>query len=128
MLGHPEWVDDPRFATSDLLFSNGAEAAALIAEAFLTADQATWKQRLQGIKGQWAPVQDTLDIADDPMVEANGYLGEATTADGIPSRSSPRRCSSTGNRRRRREPRRSTGRATTFCDQSWGWTKSRSSI
>jgi crotonobetainyl-CoA:carnitine CoA-transferase CaiB-like acyl-CoA transferase len=29
-------------------------------------------------------VQDTLDIADDPMVEANGYLGEAKTADGIP--------------------------------------------
>ena len=84
VLGHPEWVDDPRFATSDLFLSNGAEAAALVAEAFLTADQATWKERLQGIKGQWSPVQDTLDIADDPMVEANGYLGEAKTADGIP--------------------------------------------
>jgi crotonobetainyl-CoA:carnitine CoA-transferase CaiB-like acyl-CoA transferase len=84
VFGHPEWVDDPRFASSELLFSNGAEAAALVAEAFMTADQATWKERLRGIKGQWAPVQDSLDIADDPMVEANGYIGEAKTADGIP--------------------------------------------
>jgi hypothetical protein len=29
-------------------------------------------------------VQDTLEIAEDSMVEDNGYFGEATTAAGIP--------------------------------------------
>jgi crotonobetainyl-CoA:carnitine CoA-transferase CaiB-like acyl-CoA transferase len=84
VLGHPEWVDDRRFASSELLFVNGGEASELIAAAFATETFTTWKQRLAGIKGQWAPVQNTLDIADDPMVQANGYLGTTETADGTP--------------------------------------------
>jgi crotonobetainyl-CoA:carnitine CoA-transferase CaiB-like acyl-CoA transferase len=84
LFGHPEWLNDPRFATSDLLVSNGVAAAELVAEAFMTADQSTWKERLRGIKGQWAPVQDSVEIAADPMVKANGYIGETKTADGIP--------------------------------------------
>jgi len=86
VLGYPEWLDDPRFATSDLLFRNGGEAAELIAEAFASETFATWKARLATVKGQWAPVQNTLDIADDPMVVANGYLGDTATADGTPFR------------------------------------------
>jgi len=86
VLGHPEWLDDPRFATSELLFQNGGEAAELVAEAFAGADFATWKARLATIKGQWAPVQNTLDIADDPMVVANGFIGDTATADGTPFR------------------------------------------
>ena len=32
------------------------------------------KQKLTGMRGQWAIVQDTMEIADDPQVVANGYL------------------------------------------------------
>jgi crotonobetainyl-CoA:carnitine CoA-transferase CaiB-like acyl-CoA transferase len=86
VLGHPEWLDDPRFATNELLFSNGEAAGDLVAAAFMTDTFENWKTRLADIKGQWAPVQNTLDIADDPMVIANGYLGDTATADGTPFR------------------------------------------
>ncbi len=86
VLRHPEWVDDPRFATSDLLLGNGVAAGGLVAEAFRAETIATWKERLTDLKGQWSPVQDSLDIADDPMVRANGYLAETSTAEGVPFR------------------------------------------
>ncbi|MFN8026945.1 MAG: CoA transferase [Acidimicrobiia bacterium] len=34
------------------------------------------------MRGQWAPVQETMDLLHDPMVEANGYLQELHTKDG----------------------------------------------
>ena len=34
------------------------------------------KARLTGMRGQWAVVQDTIEIGDDPQVVANGYLQE----------------------------------------------------
>jgi crotonobetainyl-CoA:carnitine CoA-transferase CaiB-like acyl-CoA transferase len=42
-----------------------------------------WKERLRDVKGQWAPVQDSVDIAEDPMVVANGYLLETKTQNGV---------------------------------------------
>jgi crotonobetainyl-CoA:carnitine CoA-transferase CaiB-like acyl-CoA transferase len=84
VLGIPELVDDPRFASYELLFANGQEAAEHVAKAMRSAPLAEWKQRLRGIKGQWAPVQDALDIADDPMVIENGYLLETVTEKGVP--------------------------------------------
>jgi len=86
MFGHPEWIDDPRFATNELLFSNGAAAAELVTDAFATDTFANWKTRLSAQKGPWAPVQNMLDIADDPMVDANGYIAETKTAEGTPFR------------------------------------------
>jgi len=84
ILERPSWVDDPRFATVELLFENGQQAVDLIAEVMATATLAEWKVRLRDLKGQWSPVQDSLDIADDPMVVANDYLMETETQDGIP--------------------------------------------
>ena len=42
-----------------------------------------WKERFRNVKGQWAPVQDSLEISEDEMVIANGYLGETTTQGGV---------------------------------------------
>ena len=35
------------------------------------------------MKGQWAVVQNTLELADDPQVQANGYLQDLESADGV---------------------------------------------
>jgi crotonobetainyl-CoA:carnitine CoA-transferase CaiB-like acyl-CoA transferase len=43
-----------------------------------------WKLRLKDLKGQWSPVQDTVHIADDPMIQENGYLMETVSHDGVP--------------------------------------------
>jgi len=84
VVGHSEWISDPRFADAAALNENGPAAAALLVEVFASDSLENWKQLLTGIKGQWSPVQNTIDLANDPMVIANGYLGTATSASGIP--------------------------------------------
>jgi crotonobetainyl-CoA:carnitine CoA-transferase CaiB-like acyl-CoA transferase len=83
-LGIPELIDDHRFTTHELLFANGSAAAELVKAAIAAQPIAVWKERLRDVKGQWAPVQDSLEISEDPMVIANGYLGETKTQHGVP--------------------------------------------
>jgi crotonobetainyl-CoA:carnitine CoA-transferase CaiB-like acyl-CoA transferase len=83
-LGIAELVDDPRFASHELLYANGMVAAELVAAAIAAQPMSYWKERLRTVRGQWAPVQDSVEIADDPMVVANGYLLETTTQHGVP--------------------------------------------
>ncbi len=86
VLGHPEWISDPRFSTQPSLFANGHEAAALVAAVLADAPLYEWKERLRAQRGQWAPVQDTIEVADDPMAIANGYVLETATREGVPFR------------------------------------------
>jgi crotonobetainyl-CoA:carnitine CoA-transferase CaiB-like acyl-CoA transferase len=83
-LGLEELIDDPRFATAEALAEHAAEAADLIAAVVAQHTMDEWKETLYGMRGQWAPVQDTLDLQHDPQVGANGYLQEVRTRDGIP--------------------------------------------
>jgi len=73
----PEWVDDPRFATADQLALNTAEAVKLLREVIATRTLAEWSERFATLAGPWAPVQDTLQVADDAQVRANEYLCQA---------------------------------------------------
>ncbi len=84
VLGHPEWISDPRFDSHQSLQDHAAEARQLLQAAFATDTFDGWKVRLRDLDGQWSPVQNTVDIADDPMVQANGYLQETESADGVP--------------------------------------------
>ncbi|MDQ1431324.1 MAG: hypothetical protein QOF40_1926 [Actinomycetota bacterium] len=81
-LGIPELVDDPRFDTAENLMANAPQAAALVAEAIAGRTLVDWKERLYGMRGQWSPVLDTIDVADDPQTIANGYLQEVQSKDG----------------------------------------------
>ncbi len=82
-LGLDELVDDPRFATQELFTENTAIAADLIAPVIAAHTMAEWKERFYGMRGQWSPVQDTVDLVSDPQVEANGYIQELHTRDGV---------------------------------------------
>ena len=82
-LGLDELVDDPRFATQELFTENTAIAADLIAPVIAARTMAEWKERFYGMRGQWSPVQDTVDLMSDPQVEANGYIQELHTRDGV---------------------------------------------
>ena len=83
VLGHPEWITDSRFDSHENLQANAGTARELVAAAFATDTFVSWKARLRDLKGQWSPVQDTVNIADDPMVQENGYLLETVSQDGI---------------------------------------------
>ena len=83
-LGRPELAKDPRFDGAEKLAANGAEAVAILREAFATRTLAEWSARFQTLKGQWAPVQHTLEVAEDPQVRANGYMAATQTKQGTP--------------------------------------------
>ena len=81
-LGREELIDDERFATPAALAENAEAARTEIRLALGTKTLAEWTAVFATLAGQWAPVQNTLELARDPQVAANGYLQTAKTADG----------------------------------------------
>ncbi len=74
-VGHPEWVDDPRFAT---LAARAQNAAALIAELdaiFATRTRDEWAPIFAAEEELWwAPVHSVDEVLADPQVAACGGL------------------------------------------------------
>jgi crotonobetainyl-CoA:carnitine CoA-transferase CaiB-like acyl-CoA transferase len=83
-MGREELIDDPRFDTVEHLMENTAAAAEIVAAELRARPLAEWRKRFDGMKGQWAVVQNTLELRDDPQVQANGYLQRLESAEGIP--------------------------------------------
>jgi len=81
-LGIPDAAEDPRFSTDVALMANAAEAIVLVAEAFASRPFAYWLERLQTLKGQWAPYQNVLEVAEDLQVLANDLIFEVEGPDG----------------------------------------------
>jgi crotonobetainyl-CoA:carnitine CoA-transferase CaiB-like acyl-CoA transferase len=76
-------LDDERFTTAEGLMANAVEVGQHVADAIAKHPYAYWIEHLKTMEGQWAPVQDPLELAADPQVVANGYLLDVTDADGI---------------------------------------------
>jgi len=83
-VGRPELATDPRFADHASLMANNLEAAALLEGIFAEATLEEWRQRLEPFDGQWAVVQNTLEVVDDPQTVANGYVQDCENAAGLP--------------------------------------------
>ena len=83
-IGRDDLVADERFSSHESLAANAGEARKILAEVFRAAPLSEWRERLDSFDGQWAVAQDTLEVTADPQVEANGYLGEAVTPEGVP--------------------------------------------
>jgi len=81
-LGLPELADDPRFGTDVALMANAAAAKGLIAEAFARQPFKYWLDRLETMRGQWAPYQSVHDVARDKQVLANDMIFEVESPDG----------------------------------------------
>jgi crotonobetainyl-CoA:carnitine CoA-transferase CaiB-like acyl-CoA transferase len=84
VLGHPELATDQRFASHELLQANAGEARDALRAIIAAETLAEWVARFQDFSGQWGPVQDSIEIAADVQVEANGYISETTSASGTP--------------------------------------------
>jgi crotonobetainyl-CoA:carnitine CoA-transferase CaiB-like acyl-CoA transferase len=81
-LGIPEAADDPRFADVLPLIQNADAAAELIAEAIRTKPFDYWRKHLKTMKGQWAPYQSLIDLADDEQAIANDMIVELESTGG----------------------------------------------
>lgn len=82
VIGDETLVSDPRFEHHFGLLEHGAEAVAILTEAFKQETLDVWREKLQSFTGQWAVLQDALEAASDPQAIANGYMQTAATADG----------------------------------------------
>ncbi|MGA7051877.1 MAG: CoA transferase [Mycobacterium sp.] len=81
-LGIPEAADDPRFSEVLPLIENADAAAELITKAIAAQPFDYWRQHLKTMKGQWAPFQSLVDLADDEQAIANDMIAEVEVAAG----------------------------------------------
>ncbi len=81
-IGREELIDDERWNTAEKLFENAPSAGAIVHEVIGSKPYAYWVEKLRTLEGQWAPVQDSLELGNDPQIRANGLIAEITDADG----------------------------------------------
>jgi crotonobetainyl-CoA:carnitine CoA-transferase CaiB-like acyl-CoA transferase len=61
---------------------NAQEAAAILEQVLGSRPFTDWVERFRTLEGQWAPVQNSLEVGHDPQLRANGYVAEIVDADG----------------------------------------------
>jgi crotonobetainyl-CoA:carnitine CoA-transferase CaiB-like acyl-CoA transferase len=81
-IDRPDLIDDPRFGTAEDLIANAVAAVDIIGVELAQRTFAEWCERFQTLEGQWAPVQDSVDLGRDAQLRANGYIAPITDADG----------------------------------------------
>lgn len=81
-LGHPEWIDDPRYADAKVRRKNAAACSRDLSSVFATRTLEEWKEQLAGLDAAWEPQQSVREVREDPQARANGYLTEIEGASG----------------------------------------------
>lgn len=82
LFGLDDAADDERFASLESLAAHADEAYALVADAIGSRTFEECKRLLNQSNGQWAPVQDAWEIANDEALIANGRIVDMADADG----------------------------------------------
>jgi crotonobetainyl-CoA:carnitine CoA-transferase CaiB-like acyl-CoA transferase len=75
-VGHPEWMEDERFADARGRRKNSAELCGLLDEIFATRGRDEWGEVFDREDVWWAPVQTVDEVVDDPQARAAGALVE----------------------------------------------------
>ena len=74
--GHPEWLDDPRFATTELRDLNINERLELIQSVLVERTTDEWMAVLEPAGVPCAPVLHRKDMIHHPQVQASGIVTE----------------------------------------------------
>lgn len=75
-VGAAELAADERFASHAALKANAPQAIEVLRKVIGAQPLEHWRKNLDGFGGQWAPVQNTAEVAADPQVRANGNIVE----------------------------------------------------
>ncbi len=81
--GHPEWIEDERFATALGRRKNCGELIDLLDAIFATGTREEWGRRLDEHDVWWAPVQTPDELIADEQFIAGGGLVDVPDGDGI---------------------------------------------
>ncbi|GAC1398272.1 MAG: CoA transferase [Mycobacterium sp.] len=82
LLNLDEYAEDPRFGTLESMLDNCDAAYEIVCTAVAEFSLAECKERLSRGTGQWAPVQDAWDLANDESLIANGRIAEIVDVEG----------------------------------------------
>lgn len=93
--GHPEWADDPRFASNKARVAHRAELIALIRQATVFRTTAQWLTALEQAGVPCGPINDLAQVFADPQVQHRGLRLEMPhpLAGTVPQVASPLRLS-----------------------------------
>jgi len=83
-LGRPDLITDLRFDTTQKLMENWQEAAKEVAAEMAARPYAEWLQKFKTLQGQWAPVQNALEVGLDEQLRANGHVATVLDDAGNP--------------------------------------------
>jgi crotonobetainyl-CoA:carnitine CoA-transferase CaiB-like acyl-CoA transferase len=75
-------LDDPRFRDHFARDEHYEECSDVLTEVFAADPMDVWRKRLANFSGPWAPVQSSLELAEDVQVKENGYLPTTRTVNG----------------------------------------------
>jgi crotonobetainyl-CoA:carnitine CoA-transferase CaiB-like acyl-CoA transferase len=76
-VGHPEWIEDARFADGGSRAANAAELIRMLDEIFATKTREEWGKIFDEQEELWwAPVQTMEEVLADPQVHAAGSFVE----------------------------------------------------
>ncbi|MFZ0666010.1 MAG: CoA transferase [Acidimicrobiales bacterium] len=81
-LDRPDLAEDPRFTTDEGIDANSEIATTMLREAISSQPLSYWTKKFATLKGPWAPVQDTLQVCEDPQVRGNDYITKVVAVDG----------------------------------------------
>ncbi|MDT4845824.1 Formyl-CoA:oxalate CoA-transferase [compost metagenome] len=76
VLGHPEWTDDPRFASSAQRVVHRAQMQEALTAVFRAHSTAHWLEKLRAADILCAKVADYGDLLNHPQLAENGMLAE----------------------------------------------------
>jgi crotonobetainyl-CoA:carnitine CoA-transferase CaiB-like acyl-CoA transferase len=72
MIGHEEWITDPRYADTLTRQEHGATLTGQVREIFLQDDLATWAERLDAAELIWGPDAQLPEVLEDPQLREVG--------------------------------------------------------
>jgi crotonobetainyl-CoA:carnitine CoA-transferase CaiB-like acyl-CoA transferase len=75
-VGRPELAKDERFSSSKARYLNRQACTEELEAAFVSRDLADWSKAFRDEKFPWGPFQRVTELAEDPQVVANNYIGE----------------------------------------------------
>jgi crotonobetainyl-CoA:carnitine CoA-transferase CaiB-like acyl-CoA transferase len=81
-VGHPELVDDPRFADAQSIRKNRRDLIAILDAAFAQASYDEWARRLDEAGAWWQKVNTPAEVLEDPQLAANGWIEDVEVAPG----------------------------------------------
>jgi crotonobetainyl-CoA:carnitine CoA-transferase CaiB-like acyl-CoA transferase len=82
LMGLDQYAGDPRFGSLESMAANADLAYGLVHDAIAKLSFAECKDLLSKGTGQWAPVQDAWEMANDPDLIANGRIADIVDVEG----------------------------------------------